>query len=64
MSTRILPIDDALDRTGLARRTWYKEVAEGRFLRPIQLTARRVGWPESDIDAWLQARIDARDRAA
>ncbi|MES0074688.1 AlpA family transcriptional regulator [Mesorhizobium sp. M0058] len=64
MSTRILPIDGVLDRTGLSRRTLYQEISDGRFPKPIQLTARRVGWPEADIEAWLQARIEARDRAA
>lgn len=64
MSTRILPIGAVLDRTGLARRTLYQEISDGRFPRPVQLTTRRVGWPEADVEAWLRARIDARDQVA
>jgi Prophage CP4-57 regulatory protein (AlpA) len=37
MSTRILPIDQVLDRTGLSRRTLYT-ISEGRFPKPVQLT--------------------------
>ena len=61
---RILKIDDVLDRTGLARRTLYQEISEGRFPRAVQLTTRRVGWPEADIEAWLQERISERDGRA
>lgn len=64
MSIRILPIDQVLDRTGLSRRTLYTEISEGRFPKPIQLTTRRVGWPEVDVETWLSEKIAARDGAA
>jgi prophage regulatory protein len=64
MATRILPIDEVIDRTGLSRRTLYQEISEGRFPRPAQLTARRVGWPEADIDDWINGKIAARDGVA
>lgn len=43
-------------RTGLGRSTIYREMALGRFPRCVQLTPRAVGWRETDIDAWLDAR--------
>ena len=61
MATKILPIDDVLERTGLSRRTLYQEVSDSRFPRPVQLTARRVGWPEADVEQWLVDKIAARD---
>jgi prophage regulatory protein len=64
MSTRILPIDEVVQRTGLSRRTLYQEISEGRFPRPAQLTARRVGWPEIDVDAWIDGKIATRDGVA
>jgi prophage regulatory protein len=36
-------------------------VAEGKFPRPIKIGARAVGWLESEIAAWQQERIAARD---
>ena len=64
MATKILDIAAASDRTGLSRRTIYLEIAEARFPRPIQLTARRVGWVESEIEEWISARIASRDEVA
>ena len=64
MRPRILPIDQVLDRTGLSRRTLYTEISEGRFPKPVQLTTRRVGWPEADVEAFLTSKIAARDGLA
>lgn len=45
-------------RTGLSRSTIYARIAEGSFPRPINLGgSRAVGWLESEINEWLQARI-------
>ena len=64
MSTRILPIEQVLDRTSLSRRTLYTEISEGRFPKPVQMTARRVGWPEADVDSYIASKIAARDGVA
>ena len=58
---KILKIADVLEKTGLSRRTLYQEISDGRFPRSVQLTTRRVGWPEDDVDAWLQQRVSERD---
>lgn len=46
-------------RTGLSRSTLYEFLKAGRFPRPIRLGLRAVGWVESDIESWLQERIQA-----
>ncbi|MCY4399683.1 MAG: AlpA family phage regulatory protein [Gemmatimonadetes bacterium] len=43
---------------GLSRSTIYVRLAEGRFPEPVRLGPRGVGWIESEIDAWMQERID------
>ena len=43
-------------RTGLGRSTIYRLMARGSFPSAVQLTPRAVGWPKSEIDAWLEAR--------
>lgn len=50
--------------TGLSASTIDREVAAGRFPAPIRLTPRAKGWLESEIDAWLEARVADRDKAA
>ncbi len=54
---RILRLTDVKARIGLSRSTIYAHVKEGLFPRHISLGARCVGWVESEIDAWIQARI-------
>ena len=39
----------------------YKLVSLGRFPKPIKLGERGSGWLTSEIDAWLQSRVDVRD---
>ena len=43
-------------RTGLCRSGIYKLMAAGDFPLPVQLSAKAVGWIESDVDAWIASR--------
>lgn len=61
MSERILKSKETAERAGFSRRTMYYEISEGRFPRPVQLTPKRVGWLESEIDEWIKAKVDRRD---
>lgn len=51
-------------RTGLARSTIYDRIKAGTFPAPISLGEKAVGWIESEIDAWLTARIQESRKAA
>jgi prophage regulatory protein len=39
----------------------YKLVQQGRFPKPIKLGERGSAWLVSEVDAWLQSRVDSRD---
>ena len=56
MTECILRRPDVETRTGLSRSTIYDWMKRGEFPQPVALGARLVGWRESDIEAWLQAR--------
>lgn len=45
-------------RVGLQRSAIYERIAQGTFPRPVPLGARAVGWVASEIDDWLQARVN------
>jgi prophage regulatory protein len=47
------------DRVGLGRSSIYALVASGHFPRPISLGGRAMAWLESDINAWIQTKVDA-----
>jgi prophage regulatory protein len=44
----------------------YAMIGRGEFPSPVQLSPGRVGWRESDIDAWIASRpiVDPRRPAA
>jgi prophage regulatory protein len=50
--------------TGLPRSTLYHKIDKGEFPKPIPLSARAVGWLESEINAWIKTRIQKRDQEA
>jgi len=62
---RILRKPAVKARIGIsADSTLYDLMAAGRFPRPISLGARAVGWVESEVEAWIEARMAERDSAA
>ncbi len=62
---KFLTIREAADRTGLSRSSLYRLLnGNPSFLRPVQLSARRVAFVEAEVDAYVAARIALRDRAA
>ncbi len=48
-------------RTGLSRTTLYSRISDGGFPAPVPLGKRSVGWVASEVDAWIAARIAARE---
>ena len=44
-------------RTGLSRSTLYQYIQDGHFPRPVSLGPRAVGWLESDVNTWIEARV-------
>lgn len=63
MTHTILRLPAVKARTGLSRSTIYFRVAEGAFPKPVSLGGRAVGWLESEVQDWLQRRIDASRKA-
>ena len=57
---RLLRLPQVIERTGLGRSSIYERVAAGTFPRAVELGASRA-WLESEVDAWIAARIAARD---
>jgi len=60
---RIIRLKEVMDSTGLARSTIYKYVAEGSFPGPISLGDRCVGWLEAEVQEWILARVEERDKS-
>ena len=65
---RILRTRDVVQAVGLSRMTLHTYEAAGKFPKRLVLatkadgTPQRVGWLESEVQAWIKAR--AAERAA
>jgi prophage regulatory protein len=57
---RFLRLADVMARTGLSRSSIYQNISEGKFPQNVSLGSRSVGWLESEIDRWIQDRINRR----
>ena len=64
MVTTILRLPAVKVRTGLSRSTIYLRVSEGTFPKPVSLGGRAVGWVESEVQQWLEQRIEASRKSA
>ena len=51
-------------RTGLGRSEIYRRIAAGNFPAPIKLGERASAWVASEVDAFIESRIAARDAKA
>jgi len=51
-------------RTSLSRASLYRLMAQGAFPKPVPLHGVRKAWVEAEIDAWVVARITARNGEA
>lgn len=63
-SEKFLRRRDVCAATGLPVSTLYALMQRGAFPRPVRTSPGRVGWLQSEISAWQQARISERDEVA
>ena len=63
MTQTFLRIANVCRVTGLARASIYELMSRGKFPAQVRLSPRAVGWIESEILEWQQARIKERDGA-
>jgi prophage regulatory protein len=57
MTQTILRLPKVKIRTGLSRSTLYLQVSQGTFPKQVPIGERAVGWPESEVNAIVAARI-------
>jgi prophage regulatory protein len=60
-SFKILRFPQVIAKTGLSRSTIYALLSVGKFPKKIQLSPRRVGFLEAEVDAWLNEKTQSRE---
>jgi prophage regulatory protein len=58
---KLLKIRDVLERVPVSRAHIYNLIAEDKFPRQVHLGGTGAFWVESEVEAWIQAHIDAAD---
>ena len=58
---RFIRMPVVLDISGLSKTTIYEYVSRGEFPAPVSLGAKSVAWVESEVVAWMDAKISARE---
>ena len=46
-------IGEVLRRKAIGRSTLYAEIQRGVFSKPVKLRARKVGWPQHEVDQMM-----------
>ena len=58
MEQMILRLPNVKAITGLSRSTIYLRMSEGKFPKHISLGSRAVGWLKSEVNTWMEERIN------
>ena len=59
MTEQILKLSEVKRITGLSASSIYRGAANRTFPPPVKIGERSSGWIKSEVEQWLQARIDA-----
>ena len=54
---RLLPLPEVIQRTSMKRSSLYAAIDGGLFPKPVRISANRVAWAESAINAWIASKI-------
>ena len=58
---KFLRLPAVLEQVGYKSSTIYEMIKEGSFPAPVHLGPRLTAWVESEVQQWMQDRIDERD---
>ena len=61
---KVLKVKQVAEEINVSVPQIYRLVSIGSFPKPIKLGERSSGWLITEIDAWLQSRVDLRDEEA
>lgn len=58
MADRFISVKEVLNRICLSRTELYERIKAGTFPQSVALGPQKVVFVESEVDAWMQARIE------
>lgn len=64
MTKKLLRKTEVIKATGLCGSMIYRLMKEQKFPKSVPITPGRVGWVDSEVEAWITAKIADRDSKA
>jgi prophage regulatory protein len=61
---RLISKPVVLSQIPFSTATMWREIAAGRFPKPVRIGARRIAFFQDEIDQWLVGRVAERDAKA
>ena len=58
---KLMRLPEVLDRYPVSRSTLYKQIRQGVFPKPVQISDKSVAWIESEISRILDAKIQGQE---
>jgi len=58
MSKTLIRMSETMRRTGYGKAWLYKLISQDRFPKPIKIGARSIAFVESEVDDWINLRIE------
>ena len=56
---RFLRLPAVLEIVGFSRSTLYRELRFKRFPEPVQISENTVAWLESDVEEWIDSKVES-----
>jgi prophage regulatory protein len=60
MAERFITMEQVRGRVALSKTEIYRKIKAGLFPRPVPLGPQKVAFVESEVAAWMEARLRAR----
>jgi prophage regulatory protein len=60
----MLRLRDVEECVGFSRSALYRAMDDDGFPRPVRIGRRAVAWVEAEVQAWLDAKLAAREGRA
>lgn len=64
MSKGFYSLKQIVELTTLSRATIWRQCRAGVFPRPVKLSGYRNGWLRQEVDEWVEAKVEGRNKAS
>lgn len=61
---RLIRLREVMTKTGLSRSYVYALAQKAQFPKPVKLSERSSAWIESEVQSWIDERIQKRGEVA